>query len=100
MKNKSFLISIIISVFSIIITLVINIKIANEYAQSDGKTKALFGLREFLQFSYQYYVCTLGLTAIFFSFKAGYKSARNIFSLLLAICSIVFVFVGLWRILV
>lgn len=73
MKNKSIHIAIIISITSIIITLAINFQIAREYLQADGKTKALFGLKEIFQFSYQYYVCILGVVALFFSLKANNK---------------------------
>lgn len=100
MKNKSIYISIIISVISIIITIAINNQIANEYLRVGGKTKALFGLKEIHQFSYQYYVCILGVVAIFFAVKANSRILSKTITLLLAISSIVLVFVRSWRFLV
>ena len=100
LKNKSLYISIIISLISIIITIVINIRIANEYLRVDGKTKALFGLKEILQFSYQYYVCILGVAAMIFAVKANNIIVSKTMTLLLAISSIVLVFIRLWRLLV
>ena len=100
LKNKSLYISIIISLISIIITIVINIRIANEYLRVDGKTKALFGLKEILQFSYQYYVCILGVAAMIFAVKANNRTVSKTMTLLLAISSIVLVFIRFWRLLV
>ena len=100
LKNKSIYISIIISIISIIITTAINIQIANEYLLVDGKTKALFGLKEIFQFSYQYYVCILGVAAIIFAVKANNRAVSKTMSLLLAISTIVLVFVRFWRLLV
>ena len=100
MKNKLIYISIIISIISIIITTAINIRIANEYLRVDGKTKALFGLKEIFQFSYQYYVCLLGLAAMIFAMKANNRKVSKIMTLLLAISTIVLVFVRFWRLLV
>jgi len=100
LKNKSIYISIIISIISIIITTAINIRIANEYLRVDGKTKALFGLKEILQFSYQYYVCILGVAAMIFAVLAKTKTVSKTMTLLLAISTIVLVFVRFWRLLV
>ena len=99
-KNKSIYISIIISIISIIITTIINIQIANEYLRVDGKTKALFGIKEIFQFSYQYYVCILGVAAIIFAVISKNKAGLKTIIILLAISTIVFVFVRLWRLLV
>ena len=100
LKNKSLYISIIISLISLIITIVINIRIANEYLRVDGKTKALFGLKEILQFSYQYYVCILGVAAMIFAVNANNRTVSKTMTLLLAISSIVLVFIRFWRLLV
>ena len=100
LKNKSIYISIIISIISIIITTAINIQIANEYIQVDGKTKALFGIKEMVQFSYQYYVCILGVAAIIFAVIANNNAVSKTITLLLALSTIVLVFLRLWRLLV
>ena len=100
LKNKPIFISIIISSISIIITIAINIRIANEYLRVDGKTKALFGLKEIFQFSYQYYVCILGVAAIIFALKANSTTVSKTMTLLLAISTIALVFVRFWRLLV
>ena len=81
-------------------TITINSKIANEYLRVNGKTKALFGLKEVFQFSYQYYVCLLGIVAIFFAIKANYSRVTKTMALLLALSSIILVFARFWRFLV
>jgi hypothetical protein len=48
-------VSVILSGLCIAIIIKINIDIAHRYFQSDGKTKALFGITETLVFHYQYY---------------------------------------------
>ena len=100
LKNKFIYISIIISIISIVITTAVNIRIANEYLRVDGKTKALFGLKEIFQFSYQYYVCILGVAAIIFAVLAKTKTVSKTRTLLLAISTIILVFVRFWRLLV
>ena len=81
-------------------TITINIQIASEYLRVDGKTKALFGLIETLQFSYQYYVCILGIAAMIFAVKAKNRTVSKTMILLFAISSIILVFARLWRLLV
>ena len=98
LKNKFINISIIISILSIIITTAINIQIANEYLRVDGKTKALFGVKEVFQFSYQYYVSILGVAALIFAIIANVKFSSKSINILFAVGSIVLVFVRIWRI--
>ena len=98
LKNKFINISIIISILSIIITTAINIQIANEYLRVDGKTKALFGIKEVFQFSYQYYVSILGVAALIFAIIANVKFSSKSITILFAVSSIVLVFVRIWRI--
>jgi len=60
-KSRYLKISISLSLISISLSVFINIQLAREYSISDGKTRALFGIKELLQFGYQYYVCILGV---------------------------------------
>jgi hypothetical protein len=99
-KNKSILIPLIISIISVIVTITINILIANEYQQVEGKTKALFGLKELSLFSYQYYVSIFGVVAIIFSLKAKSSVVSKTITILLAISTIVLVFLKIWRLLI
>ena len=100
LKNNYIYISIIISIISITITTAINIQIPNKHLRVDGKTKALFGLKEIFQFSYQYYVCILGVAAVTFAVKAKNRTVLKTMAILLAISTIVLVFVRFWRLLV
>lgn len=55
--------------------IMINFKIYSHYMRSTGKTKALFGIIEFLQYSYKYYFLIPEIIAgvlIIFSYK-NYK---------------------------
>lgn len=100
LKINRYIVSIALSLISIAITIIINLKIANAYLESDGKTKALFGLIEFLQFGYQYYVVTLGILSLIISVTENYRSNKTITMGLLSTLAIVIVFVRLWRLFV
>lgn len=97
LKSRSVYISITLSVISVITTTAINIQIAGEYLRVDGKTKALFGVKEILQFSYQYYVCILGLAAIIFAIKSNGKPTAKTMALIFGLSTIFFAFLRVWR---
>ncbi len=96
--KKSFYISLSLSILSIIFTVFINIQIAKEYLRVDGKTKALFGIKELLQFSYQYYVAILGILALLLALFSKETKKSIILSASLAILSVALVFLRIWRI--
>ena len=99
-KNKLLNISIFVSIISIIVTLLINRQLADAYLKSDGKTRALFGVIEILQFGYQYYVTLLGgvsLILLFFCIKGNNQKTKLIVALLLSLLAITIVFVRIWR---
>ena len=96
--KKSFYISLSLSILSIIFTVFINIQIAKEYLRVDGKTKALFGIKELLQFSYQYYVAILGILALLLALFSKENQKSIILSASLAIISVALVFLRIWRI--
>ena len=95
--------SILISIVSIATTLFINIQIAARYIRSDGKTKALFGIIELLQFGYQYYVVLLGIVALILAIVGLRKDIpgnKKIIALFLSLIAVSIVFVRLWRLFV
>lgn len=99
-KKECLIFSILLSFISISVTVFINIQIAKEYLRVDGKTKALFGIKELLQFGYQYYVVILGLLSLIFailSFKSNAQRSRLFAATLLSIFSITIVFLRIWR---
>ena len=98
-KEQYLKISITLSITSILITIFINFQIAKAYLNSDGKTKALFGLSELLRFSYQYYVVIIGIIALIFALYSLEKS-KKLFSISLSLLAILFVFVRIWRLFV
>ena len=101
--NRALNFSILISVISIAVTLFINIQIAARYTRSDGKTKALFGIIELLQFKYQYYVVLLGIIALILAIVSvridKIKNKKNI-GMLLSVIAVVIVFLRSWRLFV
>lgn len=80
----------------------INYQIAKEFNHVDGKTKALFGIKELLQYSYQYYVVVLGLVALIFSLLAKQTETKNHrkIAIIFSLISIAIVFARIWRLFV
>ncbi len=102
-KYKLLDISTCLSIISIIVTLVINGKIANNYIHASGKTKALFGLQEMFLFGYQYYVAILGVLAllfVIFSINKPETKFKKLITLFLSLIAITIVFLRIWRLFV
>jgi hypothetical protein len=102
-KSKYLKTSIILSIISISISVFINIQIAREYSISDGKTRALFGIKELLKFGYQYYVCMLGVISLIIAILSikGNNQRRGILpAITLSLFALTIVFVRLWRLFV
>jgi hypothetical protein len=101
MKERNLLVySIALSMLSIVITIFINIEIANEYSRSHGKTRALFGMNEMLQFGYQYYVALLGATSLILSLlslRSNVKKEQKYAAIALSLFSLTVVFIRIWR---
>jgi len=83
--------------------IIVNHKIANQYILSDGKTQALFGIIEILDFSYKYYL----LIPCLISFLCGLLAIRKKemkftiqIALSLSILSIISVFMEIWKLMV
>ncbi|HNP24739.1 MAG TPA: hypothetical protein PKM63_22065 [Panacibacter sp.] len=95
--SKTSKVSIAISIISILITIAINIQIAKEYLRVDGKTRALFGIKELLQFGFQYYVAILGITALIIGVIAKDKSKSTPFAISLSVFAIILVFMRIWE---
>ncbi len=100
MKKHLIKISFILSFLSLAATFLINIQIAKHYLKADGKTRALFGLTELLNYGYQYYIAVLGLFALISALFATAPANKKIIALVLSILSIAFVFARVWRLLV
>lgn len=102
-KNTYLEVSILLSIISIAITVFINYQIANAYLRSYGKTRALFGLTELLQFGYQYYVLIPGiisLALVILSFRDTGLKGKNIAAFGLSLFTITIVFLKAWRLFV
>ena len=102
-KNKFSVLSIILSITCVIAIIIVNLKIANLYLLSDGKTKDLFGLKELTTFFYQYYFVILGIISLIFGLigiKKKELKALYIIALSLSVMSIIFVFIRLWRLMI
>jgi Ca2+/Na+ antiporter len=103
LKKKYLDISILVSAISIIITLLINNQIAKEYIKSSGKTRALFGLKELLQFSYQYYVLLAVIIALIFALlgvKENNHRIKKIIAIMFCLLAITIIFLRIWRLFV
>lgn len=99
-KSKYLYYSLLLSVLSILTTLWLNYQIAKEYLSVSGKTRALFGINEILQFGYQYWVVLAGLVALILGIMSTVKSTSTAFkwaAILLSLLSIALVFIRIWR---
>ena len=92
-------ISILLSGLCIAIIIKINFEIAQEYLQSSGKQKALFGLTLLFRYSYQYCFVGLSLLALLLTIigtKKNENKMLNIFAYFLGIFSLVIIFARIW----
>lgn len=95
--------AVLLSIISIIATIIINIEIAKEYLRVDGKTRALFGIKELLQFGFQYYVSVIGFISFVFALlhlKVKDDRRKTIAAILLSLFAIAIVFGRIWRLMV
>jgi hypothetical protein len=98
-KNLS-IYSIALSLLSIVISIFINIRIAQEYLRVDGKTRGLFSLNEMLTFGYQYYVALLGVTSLILSLlslRSNARSKQKYAAIMLSIFALIVVFIRIWK---
>lgn len=102
-KKLSSTISIILSILCLLIITWINIKIANRYLSSDGKTQTLFGIVETLSFSYKYWFIGLSIGSIITAILGKRKNeGKQVFwiSMTLAIISGLIIFTPIWRLMI
>ncbi len=91
--------SIVLSVITIAITAIINLRIAEVYLKASGKTQALFSMIEGLRFSYQYYVVGIGILAFIMAvIGKSEKTYKKYFALFASLVAITIVFLRVWRI--
>jgi hypothetical protein len=101
MKRYFLALSFLLSTISIILTIGINICIAQAYEVAKGKTRALFGITELLVYGYQYDVCILGLAAfIFAALGKSPNKSKKIFAIGLSLMAVALVFVRCWQLFV
>lgn len=96
------LIAILVSITGVIILLKINYNIANIWAMSGEKTRALFGMVEF-GFLYKYSVAAFGITAIVLSYQAYRRKEEKkwvLISSALSCFAFGVTFVKLWKVFV
>jgi hypothetical protein len=96
-------VSVILSGLCIAIIIKINIDIAHRYFQSDGKTKALFGITETLVFHYQYYFVGLSLIALAFAILGSKRKEQKIVnrvSYIIGAISLILIFARVWRLMI
>ena len=97
------MISIVLSILCLLIITWINLKIANRYLSSDGKTKALFGIVEILNYSYKYWFIVLSIGSIITAIVGKRKNeGKQIFwiSMTLGITSMIIIFTPIWRLMI
>ncbi len=89
-----------LSLICIVWLIIINDKIAIQYQNSGGKTKAMFGLIEGLSFGYKYYFLFPALLGTFLGGWALSLKKDNRMALVAVVMgciSVVLVFVKVWR---
>lgn len=98
MKKRFLDFSILLSVISLTLTIIINYQLAKEYLRVDGKTQALFGIKEMFQFSYQYYIAGIGLLSTFLAFIGkGSNISKKYIAIILSLAALIIVFLRIWR---
>lgn len=103
MKKKYLNLSLCLSLVSIAITIFINIKIAQRYIMATGKTRALFGLTELLQFGYQYYIVFIGAGSFILAvlnIKSNEQQTKKVIAVVLSAVAVAIVFTRIWRLFV
>jgi hypothetical protein len=86
-----------------LIIIKINIDIADRYIQSDGKTKALFGIIEALVFYYQYYFIVLCIIALIFAIIGTKRSENrliNRIAYIIGLLTLIIIFSRTWRLMI
>ncbi|MBN9299006.1 MAG: hypothetical protein J0I41_18545 [Filimonas sp.] len=100
-KTRGYVIvSLALSAISLILSAVINIRIAQHYFATTGKTRALFGLIELFHFGYQYYVSFIGIGALIFAliaFRRQTNKWRASIIILVSLFAIGVVFIRPWH---
>lgn len=78
----------------------INYQIATRYLKADGKTQALFGIVEYLEFQHRYLILVPALCAVVLRVRPGWKDHFTIYdflAVLIALFSIVGTLTASWR---
>lgn len=97
MKKKLINFSFLLTALSFAATFLINIQIAKNYMEVDGKTRALFSLTELLSYDYQYYVVIFGLAALILALFSTAPKNKKLIAAIFAVLAIAFVFARAWR---
>jgi hypothetical protein len=76
----------------------VNIEIAEVYKNADGKTKALFGLTEW-SYAYKYfYIIPLLYSLVIAVYSTKNRTSKaSIFTIGLALVSILLIFIRIWK---
>lgn len=85
----------------IIAIIKINHDIAMAYLAADGKTRALFGIIEWLNYGYRYYFILLSIGAIIFAIKGSMRKETKVLNRIayaLSVLSVILIFFRLWMI--
>jgi hypothetical protein len=94
--------SLILGLLSIAALIYIDKVIATRYIQADGKTKALFGIIEFSEFSYKYWILFPAVLSVMLTFRifwTGKFKLLDIAVLFIGLISIVGTVTASWRLL-
>jgi len=81
----------------------VNYDIAYHYIHADGKTRALFGIIEYLSYSYKYYYLVSGILSLVLGLMVIRKNEIrpiDYFALVLSILSIIIVFIPIWKMMI
>jgi hypothetical protein len=92
-----------LSILSLISILYVDNEIATRYNQADGKTKALFGIMELLQFNYKYFIlipATISALLTFRIFKLSEYKIWDAISGMVSLIAIIGVLTSSWKLLI
>lgn len=100
LKNYKYsILSILISIACVVYLILLNYRLAQNYLQVDGKTRALYGIIELSWVVYKVYLIPfLILSAFFWNLAIRKKEARSFYvaAILVSVIAIALIFVRIW----
>ncbi len=100
-KEKVIKIIIILNSISLFVLIIVQFIIYNDYQNSTGKNRALFGLKELLTYGYRHYLGIIPFIGLIISLIFSTNKSLRLKSSIaatLSLISVLFAFLSIWRV--